>query len=161
MQYASVLAYSLNEILIDGYSQPININGLYLDDGSGIVEWTGTRDELLDLLSSEFFFSVTKAEILGGVPNSIIVSTSQATPSTISGMVLVVERGLELQVDNSIKNITGRTINLFGTISYHPDNTSATSVLNMCVQRSTDNGCLLYTSPSPRDRQRSRMPSSA
>ena len=25
----------------------------------------------------------------------------------------------------------------------------------------TDNGCLLYTSPSPRDRTRSRMPSSA
>ena len=25
----------------------------------------------------------------------------------------------------------------------------------------TDNGCLLYTSPSPRDRQKSRMPSSA
>ena len=24
-----------------------------------------------------------------------------------------------------------------------------------------DNGCLLYTSPSPRDRQKSRMPSSA
>ena len=27
--------------------------------------------------------------------------------------------------------------------------------------RSTDNICLLYTSPSPRDRTRSRMPSSA
>ena len=90
---------------------------------------------------------MTKAEILGGVPNSIIVSTSQATPSTISGMVLVVERGLELQVDNSIKNITGRTINLFGTISYHPDNTSATSVLNMCVQRSTDNGVSWVNEP--------------
>ena len=25
----------------------------------------------------------------------------------------------------------------------------------------TDEGCLLYTSPSPRDRQKSRMPSSA
>ena len=25
----------------------------------------------------------------------------------------------------------------------------------------TPNGCLLYTSPSPRDRQKSRMPSSA
>ena len=27
--------------------------------------------------------------------------------------------------------------------------------------RATPNGCLLYTSPSPRDRQKSRMPSSA
>ena len=28
-------------------------------------------------------------------------------------------------------------------------------------QAITDNNCLLYTSPSPRDRTRSRMPSSA
>ena len=29
------------------------------------------------------------------------------------------------------------------------------------ITKSTDNSCLLYTSPSPRDRQKSRMPSSA
>ena len=30
-----------------------------------------------------------------------------------------------------------------------------------CVSFSMSNSCLLYTSPSPRDRQKSRMPSSA
>ena len=30
-----------------------------------------------------------------------------------------------------------------------------------CVIKSWNNFCLLYTSPSPRDRQKSRMPSSA
>ena len=30
-----------------------------------------------------------------------------------------------------------------------------------CVKAHKDNNCLLYTSPSPRDRTRSRMPSSA
>ena len=36
-------------------------------------------------------------------------------------------------------------------------------VLNHCVARFTErfDDCLLYTSPSPRDRQKSRMPSSA
>ena len=29
------------------------------------------------------------------------------------------------------------------------------------LRRNTGNSCLLYTSPSPRDRQKSRMPSSA
>ena len=29
------------------------------------------------------------------------------------------------------------------------------------IHRTEDGGCLLYTSPSPRDRQKSRMPSSA
>ena len=30
-----------------------------------------------------------------------------------------------------------------------------------CIDRHLDKGCLLYTSPSPRDMRRSRMPSSA
>ena len=33
--------------------------------------------------------------------------------------------------------------------------------LNMDTRFGEDLGCLLYTSPSPRDRQKSRMPSSA
>ena len=35
--------------------------------------------------------------------------------------------------------------------------------VNACIEWATDllDGCLLYTSPSPRDRQKSRMPSSA
>ena len=40
---------------------------------------------------------------------------------------------------------------------------SATGQVNILKQISLDipAGCLLYTSPSPRDRQKSRMPSSA
>ena len=37
---------------------------------------------------------------------------------------------------------------------------SARSILEI-LQNSENRGCLLYTSPSPRDRQKSRMPSSA
>eukprot|EP00657_Telonema_sp_P-1_P001317 TRINITY_DN13079_c0_g1_i1.p1 TRINITY_DN13079_c0_g1~~TRINITY_DN13079_c0_g1_i1.p1 ORF type:complete len:128 (+),score=60.94 TRINITY_DN13079_c0_g1_i1:101-484(+) len=60
--------------------------------------------------------------------------------------------------------------------NYHPDKTSAAHRL-LCTLGSVDKGwrrlvlremtirgymiCLLYTSPSPRDRTRSRMPSSA
>ena len=32
---------------------------------------------------------------------------------------------------------------------------------NIDIQKAILEGCLLYTSPSPRDRQKSRMPSSA
>ena len=35
------------------------------------------------------------------------------------------------------------------------------SVIAEIKRRSPSKGCLLYTSPSPRDRQKSRMPSSA
>ena len=45
-----------------------------------------------------------------------------------------------------------------GTASYGQVNESFTGIENLT---GTDNDCLLYTSPSPRDRTRSRMPSSA
>jgi hypothetical protein len=35
------------------------------------------------------------------------------------------------------------------------------SFAEQIIPRDQDPGCLLYTSPSPRDRQKSRMPSSA
>ena len=37
----------------------------------------------------------------------------------------------------------------------------ATSLASQVTINGTEGGCLLYTSPSPRDRQKSRMPSSA
>ena len=39
------------------------------------------------------------------------------------------------------------------------DNTTVRECVT--INRGTDDSCLLYTSPSPRDRQKSRMPSSA
>ena len=48
----------------------------------------------------------------------------------------------------NVSNITATSGNLSGI--------STVSTTNLTV-----NGCLLYTSPSPRDRTRSRMPSSA
>ena len=49
----------------------------------------------------------------------------------------------------------------------HFGRTKALQGIDLAVARGTvlgvlgPNGCLLYTSPSPRDRQKSRMPSSA
>ena len=34
-------------------------------------------------------------------------------------------------------------------------------IINLYTQYKINKGCLLYTSPSPRDREKSRMPSSA
>ena len=43
----------------------------------------------------------------------------------------------------------------------HLDNTFANSEYDFPSREEAYQGCLLYTSPSPRDRQKSRMPSSA
>ena len=45
----------------------------------------------------------------------------------------------------------------FTSISYE----GLMKLLPLIAQAQLDKACLLYTSPSPRDRQRSRMPSSA
>ena len=57
----------------------------------------------------------------------------------------------------------------YGCVAGYPNGTyrgnraltryEAAALLNACLDRITD--CLLYTSPSPRDRQKTRMPSSA
>ena len=54
---------------------------------------------------------------------------------------------------------------MFGVIKWDPNKKSMANV-GCCAQiikhQTTEDGsCLLYTSPSPRDRQKSRMPSSA
>ena len=54
----------------------------------------------------------------------------------------------------------GKYLEKIGT--YNPNTNPATIELNLdSAVKWLHNGCLLYTSPSPRDRQKSRMPSSA
>ena len=54
----------------------------------------------------------------------------------------------------------GSTINM---VTAKPIGADAGGAISMRLNHHTKNvtGCLLYTSPSPRDRQKSRMPSSA
>ena len=60
--------------------------------------------------------------------------------------------GAGIKVDNDYDY---QVNNIYTTIGFYFQNTEKSkSVYNY-------NGCLLYTSPSPRDRQKSRMPSSA
>ena len=69
----------------------------------------------------------------------------------ITGSVLV-KSGAELEVTGSA-NFESSLTNA-GTLAVKPQSAPA-------APSSPDSDCLLYTSPSPRDRQKSRMPSSA
>ena len=64
-----------------------------------------------------------------------------------------------IQVFGRVDSITAIPINVTGGTADNADyNLSATSI---SIPIGIYSGCLLYTSPSPRDRQKSRMPSSA
>ena len=58
------------------------------------------------------------------------------------------------QVQPDVETVQGELIRVFRKLKWlDPNETSHNLVLS--------SSCLLYTSPSPRDRQKSRMPSSA
>ena len=59
---------------------------------------------------------------------------------------------------NKAGNILGCRHNL---IKFYEDITIMSSAVEICDKDNLAITCLLYTSPSPRDRQKSRMPSSA
>ena len=52
-------------------------------------------------------------------------------------------------------------IGILGMISFAACSTASQGEAPSTSNAALDNICLLYTSPSPRDRQKSRMPSSA
>ena len=68
-------------------------------------------------------------------------------------------------MDPNTGEITGSVNGVLANTTYtvtatHSD--GATETFTFSLQSLADfDGCLLYTSPSPRDRQKSRMPSSA
>ena len=54
-----------------------------------------------------------------------------------------------------------QTVPQGGFLTFELQSSANDASNSMAVSIQMPNGCLLYTSPSPRDRQKSRMPSSA
>ena len=91
---------------------------------------------------------------LGGTPN-ITVGTVTGTDATFSGNLTV--QGTTTTIDTAVTSVDSLAVD--GQVT-------ALGVAGVGTASPTnafgiDKSCLLYTSPSPRDRQKSRMPSSA
>ena len=77
------------------------------------------------------------------------------TDKKIEAMEQEVSEAVNPQADAPKKNAVAAEPSHIAKMASHED-------LGKAVTKPTDsNPCLLYTSPSPRDRQKSRMPSSA
>ena len=99
---------------------------------------------------------------------SIFNITNEFNASTLTEqecvevMQCLIDHGTSEQFD-AFCNQLGLTL----TVSTGPDgvpaNATASEALDLCAEETIHfySPCLLYTSPSPRDRTRSRMPSSA
>ena len=87
--------------------------------------------------------------------NKIILIVLPGVPSEMESMLNnavlpIIEKKIKLK----ISSINIRTTGL-------PESVIFENIRNFFQEEDSVNVCLLYTSPSPRDRQKSRMPSSA
>ena len=73
----------------------------------------------------------------------------------------VLEEIKEQEVNQLSYNINSRELKHVGHYSVLHNDERYGRFRNWCEQQAELYACLLYTSPSPRDRQKSRMPSSA
>ena len=128
---------------------------------------TGRNDDKICALSGP----THAEEVSMGVPSAVVVSGSNMTlnkkvQELLSSPAFRVYSNTDMkgvEISGAIKNVisiaSGMCIGLgFG------DNTTAALItrgLNEIIRLGDFFGCLLYTSPSPRDLSTSRMPSSA
>ena len=87
--------------------------------------------------------------------------TYTATGGTLTS-VTPTTSGTTAICDFSDISFTSATITARGALIYNStDSNKAVAVLDFGGDKTSTSGCLLYTSPSPRDVEESRMPSSA
>ena len=130
---------SLDQSLTIVFSETVNLN-------AGNIHLYDTSNNLIETLD------LTGARVSGSGTNTILIDwTNDLDPSEF----------YYVQIDsNAIFNQGGAD---FSGVSDNSSITFSTGTRPVIVStQPTDNkACLLYTSPSPRDRQKSRMPSSA
>ena len=112
-------------------------------DAAGFHHW------LEQQLSAGLNHPVELGPLLGFGLQGLEFGPTRVLPSDLDGSVMSVQR-LTLLPDLMGSVRQGSAVAQIGLGN-----------LQMQLQRNADGGCLLYTSPSPRDRTRSRMPSSA
>ena len=121
---------------------------------SGIAQYRGMHGDRISI-------KLDQAPTLTGGPNAMDTPLSYAP----SGLVneLVIYRGITpiSQAQESIGGHIVAKLNRGTFINSQELKTSGYAVLNQNDNGQQTNTCLLYTSPSPRDRSLSRMPSSA
>ena len=120
-------------------------DGLDEDDWNGWKQLTERIGDKVQLVGDDLF--VTNVERLSrginrNIANSILIKVNQI------GTLTETIDAVRMAQDSSYTSV----------MSHRSGETEDTTIADLAVAL---NCCLLYTSPSPRDRQKSRMPSSA
>ena len=107
-----------------------------------------------------FFLIMLLCTLLGCVERSVTANLPQGQQAIFDSTQIIIETaadGTGVEVETLNFNSDDPPITLYAIVRNEVGN----FVSNAEPVTGSLNGCLLYTSPSPRDRTRSRMPSSA
>ena len=149
-----------------------SVYNLSVDASGNIIETansttgTGTTDHITVWETNDTIYSVTNNTAIANKDFNVIAKQSTAniklgaTDLTYSS----VNEGIEIYPNTT--HYTTRVTPWLEVYSYEdpalqPDNTYDANYDGSAFLMGKSNTCLLYTSPSPRDTERSRMPSSA
>ena len=146
-----------------------NRNGIFdsletLDEpvGIGLSYGREVTDSDVTLLESMGYEVSDVIESVDSVLLGIIDSSDIWELSQIDGVVMVERYGqVVLWGDVQTPNIKAEPSEIYPHAAWNHTPLKGAGVNIAMVDTGTDNDCLLYTSPSPRDQRGSRMPSSA
>ena len=96
-----------------------------------------------------------------GYVSPTIHGTEFNLPSTMGWSTTSGANGAVVLAGDTLFTTRYTSSSIYSTPDINSYNTSTTNTNRVTVSYGTCSSCLLYTSPSPRDRQKSRMPSSA
>ena len=116
-------------------------------DSDGAIHWEGLRDLI------EWHISSNTVGLV------IVGTTGESATLDVSEHVQLIERSVDI-ASGRIEIIAGTGANSTKEAVYLT-NSAKSAGANAALLVTPYYNCLLYTSPSPRDRTRSRMPSSA
>ena len=127
------------------------------------IEWTGFQTDVNHQLQQMDLF-VLPSLFGEGLPMVVLEAMAQAVP-VVASRVEGIPEAVRDEVDGLIFE-PGDALSLASKIiSIYGNNFRWKSMSDSSVKRQreklSDISCLLYTSPSPRDKRQSRMPSSA
>ena len=133
-------------------------DGSFTHTSSGITwAWDGTTWKAQGSTST-YVLPTAAANTKGGVKIGSGLTMTSETLSADASAITVQEEGSPLSTAATTLNFVGSNVTATGTGAVKTI-TISDSDTQLTTEQVQD--CLLYTSPSPRDRTRSRMPSSA
>ena len=126
----------------------LNLTHLFLDDN----QLTGTITSVIGNMNNLLFVNLSRNQFTGVVPNFVDFAANIRD---------VFIRENLLTFEDILPNLATNLNHLQNNSDYSQFNYDSQAKIGVTTSFLFNQGCLLYTSPSPRDQRGSRMPSSA